>query len=111
MQISLGGGVKAGSVGCIVDREGNVYATLAFAPGVSIGVPLTTGFGVVSDKSKGYIKAISGWSSTVTALGGIGGTVGITSEGNIIGEMAASGSAGISANIGYTWFVGNVYKR
>ena len=103
--------MKAGSVGCIVDREGNVYATLAFAPGVSIGVPLTTGFGVVSDKSKGYIKAISGWSSTVTALGGIGGTVGITSEGNIIGEMAASGSAGISANIGYTWFVGNVYKR
>ena len=39
-QLSLGEGLKAGAVGCIVDKEGNVYATLAFAPGGTVGVPL-----------------------------------------------------------------------
>ncbi|WP_303084128.1 hemagglutinin repeat-containing protein [Dialister invisus] len=39
-QLSLGEGLKAGAVGCIIDKEGNVYATLAFAPGGTVGVPL-----------------------------------------------------------------------
>ena len=72
-QLSLGEGLKAGAVGCIVDKEGNVYATLAFAPGGTVGVPLMTGYGFLSDKSDGYINSISGLSGSFSAIGGVGG--------------------------------------
>ena len=108
-QLSLGEGLKAGAVGCIVDKEGNVYATLAFAPGGTVGVPLMTGYGFLSDKSDGYINSISGLSGSFSAIGGFGGTVGVSGA-SIIGEINASGSVGVSLSFAYTWYVGNIYQ-
>ena len=108
-QLSLGEGLKAGAVGCIVDKEGNVYATLAFAPGGTVGVPLMTGYGFLSDKSDGYINSISGLSGSFSAIGGFGGTVGVSGA-SIIGEINASGSVGVSLSFAYTWYIGNIYQ-
>ena len=108
-QLSLGEGLKAGAVGCIVDKEGNVYATLAFAPDGTVGVPLMTGYGFLSDKSDGYINSISGLSGSFSAIGGFGGTVGVSGA-SIIGEINASGSVGVSLSFAYTWYVGNIYQ-
>ena len=108
-QLSLGEGLKAGAVGCIVDKEGNVYATLAFAPGGTVGVPLVTGYGFLSDKSDGYINSISGLSGSFSAIGGFGGTVGVSGA-SIIGEINASGSVGVSLSFAYTWYVRNIYQ-
>jgi len=108
-QLSLGEGLKAGAVGCIIDKEGNVYATLAFAPGGTVGVPLMTGYGFLSDKSDGYINSISGLSGSFSAIGGFGGTVGVSGA-SIIGEINASGSVGVSLSFAYTWYVGNIYQ-
>ena len=48
VQIAIGAGIKAASIGCTIDKEGNVYATMAFAPGVSIGGHITVGAGFLS---------------------------------------------------------------
>jgi len=58
-QISIGEGLKVASVACIVDKDSNVYASAAFNPGATIGVPITTGFGTVSNKK--YLESIPGW--------------------------------------------------
>ncbi len=108
-QLSLGEGLKTGAVGCIVDKQGNVYATLAFALGGTVGVPLVTGYGFLSDKSDGYINSISGLSGSFSAIGGFGGTVGVSGA-SIIGEINASGSVGVSLSFAYTWYVGNIYQ-
>ena len=108
-QLSLGEGLKAGAVGCIIDKEGNVYATLDFAPGGTVGVPLVTGYGFLSDKSDGYINSISGLSGSFSAIGGFGGTVGVSDAG-IISEINASSSVGVSLSFAYTWYVGNIYQ-
>ena len=108
VQIAIGAGIKAASIGCTIDKEGNVYATMAFAPGVSIGGHITVGAGFLSDKTGGYINAIPGWSGNFSVLGIIGGNIGISSAG-ISGELDAGDSIGLSASVGYTWYVGNVY--
>ena len=108
VQIAIGAGIKAASIGCTIDKEGNVYATMAFAPGVSIGGHITVGAGFLSDKTDGYINTIPGWSGNFSVLGIIGGNIGISSAG-ISGELDAGDSIGLSASVGYTWYVGNVY--
>ena len=110
VQMSIGTGIKAGLGACTIDKEGNVYATLAFAPGVTVGVlPITVGTGFLSNKKEGYINSIVGWSGNFTAIGGIGGTVGISSSG-LMAEFDSSPSAGVSLAIGYTWWVGRIYE-
>ena len=108
VQIAIGAGIKAASIGCTIDKEGNVYATMAFAPGVSIGGHIIVGAGFLSDKTDGYINTIPGWSGNFSVLGIIGGNIGISSAG-ISGELDAGDSIGLSASVGYTWYVGNVY--
>ena len=45
IQLGVGEGLKMGSTACTVDKFGNVYATIAFAPGVVFGAPINTGLG------------------------------------------------------------------
>jgi fucose permease len=88
----------------------NVYASVAFAPGASVGVPITTGYGALRDKSAGYIDSISGWSGSVLLMAGFGGGIVFSVTGIIASEVNIGGSMGITASYGYTWYVGNVYE-
>ncbi|WP_314595613.1 hypothetical protein [uncultured Selenomonas sp.] len=66
IQMSIGEGIKAATVACIIDKFGNVYGTIAFAPGVAAtAVPLNIGAGwlAISGKeetSDAYRTYISG---------------------------------------------------
>ncbi|KAF1678119.1 hypothetical protein, partial [Veillonella sp. R32] len=108
-QISIGEGVKAFSIGCIVDKEGNVYAVTAFSPGVSVGIPLKTGVGYLSNHEDNIKKVISGYSGSLSAVAGIGGTIGV-GEASIIAEFNVEAGVDISGSIGYTWYLGTLVK-
>lgn len=57
----------------MIFKTGSPRAADAFAPGGTVGVPLMTGYGFLSDKSDGYINSISGLSGSFSAIGGVGG--------------------------------------
>ena len=125
IQLGVGEGLKTGSTACTVDKFGNVYATIAFAPGVVVGVPINTGLGWLFNLSNSatkqiaqgslkeedlpnlYRKEIPGWGGSFTAIGGIGGTIGLSGSG-IIAEFLGSGSAGLNLTIGLTFYVGTI---
>ena len=53
IQMSIGEGIKAATVACIIDKFGNVYGTIAFAPGVAAtAVPLNIGAGWLAISGK-----------------------------------------------------------
>ena len=125
IQLGVGEGLKMGSTACTVDKFGNVYATIAFAPGVVVGAPINTGLGWLLNLSNSatkqiaqgsmkeedlpnlYRKEIPGWGGSFTAIGGIGGTIGLSGSG-IIAEFLGSGSAGLNLTIGLTFYVGTI---
>ena len=115
IQMSIGEGIKAATVACIIDKFGNVYGTIAFAPGVAAtAVPLNIGAGwlAISGKeetSDAYRTYISGWSGSFTALAGVGGTLGLSTAG-ALGEIDAGGSVALNATIGYTFYAGNILR-
>ena len=111
--------IKVSNVGCIIDRYGNVYATVAFGIGASVGLPFSTGqgwlIGKESESSEGYKNIIAGTSGCVSAIGGIGGTLSITvdwSDFTATGaaELDSSISAGASCGVARTQYIGNVWN-
>ena len=104
VQIEFGARV-AGAAGLIIDRDGNLYGTIAMGPGVSLGTPVTFSFGVIKDKD--YTNSIPGYFGTITARGGVGGTIGISGSGAVT-EVNISPSVSLSASVGYIWYIGNI---
>ena len=104
VQIEFGGRL-AGAGGLIIDRDGNLYGTIAMGPGVSLGTPITASFGVIKDKD--YTNSIPGYFGTITARGGVGGTIGISGSGAVT-EVNISPSVSLSASVGYIWYIGNI---
>ena len=98
-------GVKAFAGGCIIDRHGNIYGTFAAGPGVSLGVPVAVSFGVIKDKD--YTNSIPGYFGTITARGGVGGTIGVSGSGAVT-EVTISPSVSLSASAGLIWYIGNI---
>ena len=95
----------AGAAGLIMDRDGNLYGTIAIGPGVSLGTPVTFSFGVIKDKD--YTNSIPGYFGTITARGGVGGTISISGSGAVT-EVNISPSVSLSASVGYIWYIGNI---
>ena len=129
IQLSVGEGIKVASTACTIDKYGNVYATIAFAPGASIGVPINTGLGWwpslrnelkrkiengeieqsdLSAIARYYRDNVPGWGGSITAIGGIGGAIGLSTSGIISSEILASVSVGLSLTIGLTYYVGTI---
>ena len=129
IQLSVGEGIKVASTACTIDKYGNVYATIAFAPGASIGVPINTGLGWwpslrnelkrkiengeieqsdLSAIARYYRNNVPGWGGSITAIGGIGGAIGLSTSGIISSEILASVSVGLSLTIGLTYYVGTI---
>ena len=104
VQIEFGARV-AGAAGLIIDRDGNLYGTIAMGPGVSLGTPVAVSFGVIKDKD--YTNSIPGYFGTITARGGVGGTIGISGSGAVT-EVTLSPSVSLSASVGYIWYIGNL---
>ena len=104
VQIEFGGRL-AGAAGLIIDRDGNLYGTIAMGPGVSLGTPITASFGVIKDKD--YTNSIPGYFGTITARGGVGGTIGISGSGAVT-EVTISPSVSLAASVGYIWYIGNL---
>ena len=104
VQIEFGGRL-AGAGGLIIDRDGNLYGTIAMGPGVSLGTPITASFGVIKDKD--YTNSIPGYFGTITARGGVGGTIGISGSGAVT-EVTISPSVSLAASVGYIWYIGNL---
>lgn len=104
VQIEFGARV-AGAAGLIIDRDGNLYGTIAMGPGVSLGTPVAVSFGVIKDKD--YTNSIPGYFGTITARGGVGGTIGISGSGAVT-EVTLSPSVSLSASVGYIWYIGNI---
>ena len=110
--VSLGQFIKFTNIACTIDKFGNVYATVGFSPGVLAGPPVNVGSGRLLFKDKissaeeyrGYIKGLSG---SITAVGGIGGSLGLSSSG-IIGEVQAGSNVQLGATLAYTWHIGKV---
>ena len=98
-------GVKTFAGGCIIDRHGNIYGTFAAGPGVSLGVPVAVSFGVIKDKD--YTNSIPGYFGTITARGGVGGTIGVSGSGAVT-EVTISPSVSLSASAGLIWYIGNI---
>ena len=105
VQIEAAVGIKAGARGLIIDRDGNLYGTIAMGPEVSLGTPVTFSFGVIKDKY--YTNSIPGYFGTITARGGVGGTIGISGSGAVT-EVNISPSVSLSASVGYIWYIGNI---
>ena len=97
--------VNAGAGGLIIDRDGNLYGTIAMGPGVSLGTPVTVSFVVIKDKD--YTNSIPGYFGTITARGGVGGTIVISGSGAVT-EVNISPSVSLSASVGYIWYIGNL---
>ena len=114
VSLGIGEGIKAGSVGCTIDKYGNVYGTIAFVYGKAIGNPITSGSGWMSSideySLEGYRDRIVGWGGSLTLIGGIGGSIGLSSAG-IVGEIKGGFEVEISGSIGYTFYVGNIYNN
>ena len=49
-----------------------------------------------------------GWGGSITAIGGIGGAIGLSTSGIISSEILASVSVGLSLTIGLTYYVGTI---
>ena len=112
--VTFGAGIKAGSASIIVDKFGQVYVSVGFAPGFSIGAPLTSGFGYINkdglngtDNEGYYRNTITGTAVSAQGIVGGGGTIGVSSSG-FYEEINVGGNAGASVTIGYTWYVGRV---
>ena len=110
--ISTGEFIKFTSIACIIDKFGSIYAMAGFSPGVLVGAPINAGAGWILFKNKKtdkeeYQGYITGFSGTITAMGGIGGTVGISSSG-IIGEIQGDPNVQLGLTLGYTWYVGQI---
>ena len=111
VQISMGEGLKAASIGCVVDKQGNVYALAAMSPGVGVGVPIKGGYGYVTDHSQDLRNIISGDSFSMSAVAGVGGTLGITSSlESAMAEFDIEPGVELSVSYGNTWFIGNIYE-
>lgn len=95
----------AGAAGLIIDRDGNLYGTIAVGPRVSLGEPVTVAFGVI--KNKNYKESIPGYFGTITARSGVGGTIGV-SESGAVTEVNIAPSVSLSASVGHIWYIGNI---
>ena len=111
--ISVGKAFVAGSASVIVDRCHQVYVSVAYAPNVTFGAPLTSGLGYfdkpdyIDDLPKYYRETVTGLTVALQSIIGTGGTIGYSSSG-FYEEVNVGGSVGVSGLIGYTWHVGTV---
>ena len=111
--ISVGKAFVAGSASVIVDRCHQVYVSVAYAPNVTFGAPLTSGLGYfdkpdyIDDLPKYYRATVTGLTVALQSIIGTGGTIGYSSSG-FYEEVNVGGSVGVSGLIGYTWYVGTV---
>lgn len=112
--ITFGTGIKTSSASIIIDKYRQVYVSVGFAPGFSIGAPLTSGFGYInktgsngSDSEEYYRNTITGMFVSAQGIVGGGGTIGISQSG-LYEEINVGGNAGASVTIGYTWYVATV---
>ena len=111
--ISVGKAFVAGSASVIVDRCHQVYVSVAYAPNVTFGAPLTSGLGYfdkpdyIDDLPKYYRETVTGLTVALQSIIGTGGTIGYSSSG-FYEEVNVGGSVGVSGLIGYTWYVGTV---
>ena len=55
-----------------------------------------------------YRNNVPGWGGSITAIGGIGGAIGLSTSGIISSEILASVSVGLSLTIGLTYYVGTI---
>lgn len=112
--VSIGEGVKAASIECIIDKLGQIYASAAVAPGASIGVPVNAGTGFLPLKDRNnasnndYKSGIEGWYGSLTAQGVIGGTIGVSSSVIPVIEINVGGKVELGFSIGKTWYIGNL---
>lgn len=60
----------------------------------------------VIDNSFDYMS-IQGYFGTITARGGVGGTIGISGSGAVT-EVNIAPSVSLSASVGYIWYIGNI---
>ena len=95
----------------IVDKFGNVYGSLALAPGVTAELPgsiskryLPSSISLISEN---YISAMEGFYGAGTARGVMGGNISLSQAG-IISELNAGANAELSVEFGYTWYIGNI---
>ncbi|WP_157728923.1 hypothetical protein [Veillonella rodentium] len=51
--------------------------------------------------------SIQGYFGTITARGGVGGTIGISGSGAVT-EVNIAPSVSLSASVGYIWYIGNI---
>ena len=111
--ISVGKAFVAGSASVIVDRCHQVSVSVAYAPNVTFGAPLTSGLGYfdkpdyIDDLPKYYRETVTGLTVALQSIIGTGGTIGYSSSG-FYEEVNVGGSVGVSGLIGYTWYVGTV---
>ena len=111
--ISVGKAFVAGSASVIVDRCHQVYVSVAYAPNVTFGAPLTSGLGYfdkpdyIDDLPKYYRETVTGLTVALQSIIGTGGTIGYSSSG-FYEDVNVGGSVGVSGLIGYTWYVGTV---
>lgn len=94
-----------------MDKQGNVYALAAMSPGVGVGVPIKGGYGYVTNHSQDLRNIISGDSFSMSAVAGVGGTLGITSSlESAMAEFDIEPGVELSVSYGNTWFIGNIYE-
>lgn len=59
---------------------------------------------------EGYRERIVGWGGSLTLIGGIGGSIGLSAAG-IVGEIKGGVEVELSGSIGYTFYIGNIYDN
>ena len=109
--------IKVANAGCIVDKYGNVYCTVAVnLLTASVGSPISTGEGWLltknEDTSQNFIESITGLSACFSAIGGVGGTLSLSlsSLGEGAAELDSSVSAGLAVGGAWTTYIGNVWR-
>lgn len=109
--------IKIANVGCIIDKYGNVYYSVAInLLSASVGVPISTGEGWLltknRDTSQNFIGSITGLSACISAIGGVGGTLtlSLSSLGEGAAELDSSVSAGLAVGGAWTGHIGNVWE-
>lgn len=109
--------IKIANVGCIIDKYGNVYCTVAInLLSASVGVPISTGEGWLltknRDTSQNFIGSITGLCACISAIGGVGGTLtlSLSSLGEGAAELDSSVSAGLAVGGAWTDYIGNVWE-
>ena len=88
------------------ERLGEERAEVVMPPPPSSDLPVDES--VRFHISHYYRNNVPGWGGSITAIGGIGGAIGLSTSGIISSEILASVSVGLSLTIGLTYYVGTI---